>query len=144
MVQTPAGTGGGRTPGSSEATRHRVVHEPPAPKPVTSGHHAKPAAEYNLQLIEPGIQNHKVEVYRSKDAQETVYNGTIPQDHGDFHLIVVGIRNPDYSHDGKRTARPTAPALQKTLLPTLSRPPQLRGTGFSFWQLGCAGLRPTA
>jgi len=37
-------------------------------------------------------------VYRSKDAQQTVYNDTIPQDHGDFHLVVVGIRNPDYSH----------------------------------------------
>jgi hypothetical protein len=98
IVQTPAGTGGGNTPGSSQATHQLVDHEPPAQKPVTSGHHANPAAEYNLEFIEPGIQNHKVEVYRSKDAQETVYNDTIPQDHGDFHLVVVGIRNPDYSH----------------------------------------------
>jgi hypothetical protein len=37
-------------------------------------------------------------VYRSKDAQQTVYNDTIPQDHGDFHLVVVGTRNPDYIH----------------------------------------------
>ena len=98
IVQTPAGTSGGNTPGASAATHQLVVHEPPAQKPVTSGHHANPAAEYNLEFIEPGIQNHKVEVYRSKDARETVYNDTIPQDHGDFHLVVVGIRNPDYIH----------------------------------------------
>ena len=97
IVQTPAGTRGGTTTGT-EATHHLVVHEPPAQKPVTSGHHANPAAEYNLEFIEPGIQNHKVEVYRSKDAQQTVYNDTIPQDHGDFHLVVVGTRNPDYIH----------------------------------------------
>ena len=96
IVQTPAGIGTVKTPGT--ATHHLVVHEPPAQKRVTSGHHANPAAEYNLEFIEPGIQNHKVEVYRSKDAQETVYNDTIPQDHGDFHLVVVGTRNPDYIH----------------------------------------------
>ena len=98
IVQTPAGTSGGNTPGASAATHQLVVHEPPAQKPVASGHHANPAAEYNLEFIEPGIQNHKVEVYRSKDAQQAVYNDTIPQDHGDFHLVVVGIRNPDYIH----------------------------------------------
>jgi hypothetical protein len=74
------------------------MREPPAQRRATSGHHANPAAEYNLDFIEPGVKNHKVEVYRSKDAQQTVYNDTIPQDHGDFHLVVVGIRNPDYIH----------------------------------------------
>jgi hypothetical protein len=98
IVQASAATQGAKTPGTSPATHQLVVHEPPAQKRVTSGHHANPAAEYDLEFIEPGIQNHKVEVYRSKDARETVYNDTIPQDHGDFHLVVVGIRNPDYIH----------------------------------------------
>jgi len=56
------------------------------------------ADSHGLEFIELGIQSRKVEVYRSKDAQETVYNDTIPQDHGDFHLVVVGTRNPDYIH----------------------------------------------
>jgi hypothetical protein len=56
------------------------------------------AESHGREFIELGIQNRKVEVYRSKDAQQTVYNDTIPQGHGDFHLVVVGTRNPDYIH----------------------------------------------
>jgi hypothetical protein len=74
------------------------MREPPAQGRATSGHHANSAAEYNLDFIEPGVKNHKVEVHRSKDARETVHNDTIPQDHGNFHPVAVGIRNPDYIH----------------------------------------------
>lgn len=74
-----------------------AVHQPPSTRPVTSGDHAG-TSDYNLEFIEPGIQNHKVEVYRSKDMQERIYGDTIPMDAGGFHLRVVGIRNPDYSH----------------------------------------------
>jgi hypothetical protein len=56
------------------------------------------AESHGREFIELGIQNRKVDVYRSKDAQQTVYNDTIPQGHGDFHLVVVGARNPDYIH----------------------------------------------
>lgn len=53
---------------------------------------------YTLESIEPGIQNCRVEVYRGKDAQEQVCRDVIPLDAGGFHLAVIGIRNPDYSH----------------------------------------------
>jgi hypothetical protein len=86
------------------------MHEPPAQKRATSGHHANPAAEYNLEFIEPGIQDHKVEVYRSKDAQETVYNDTIPQDHGGFHKV---------RSDGRSSCEPF----------TQTTSPNLRGSG---------------
>jgi hypothetical protein len=86
IVQTPAGTGGAKTPGTNSET-HQLVVQPPVQKRTTSGHHANLAAEYNLEFIEPGIQNHKVEVYRSTDVQETAYNDKIPQDHADSHKV---------------------------------------------------------
>jgi hypothetical protein len=55
-------------------------------------------AQYGLEMIEPGVENHRVEVYRSHDALEQVYKDTIPMDEGDFNLIVIGIRTPDYMH----------------------------------------------
>ena len=97
-AKTPAGTSGHKAPGTVDPTHQLVVHAPLQQKPVTSGHHGAMAGEYNLEFIEPGVQNHKVEVYRSKDAKQAVYDDVNPESGGDFHLTVVGIRNPDYSH----------------------------------------------
>ena len=76
-------------------THQLVLHQNPRPQPITSGHHTGPD-KYSLEFIEPGIQNHKVEVYRSRDAQQAVYKDTIPLDAGSYHLRVIGIRDPAY------------------------------------------------
>jgi hypothetical protein len=76
---------------------HLVVHAPPAQRPVTSGP-VPGATAYSLQFIEPGIQNHRVEVYRSKDVKQQIYKDVIPLDGSGFHLTVLGIRHPDYGH----------------------------------------------
>ncbi|HZX51859.1 MAG TPA: hypothetical protein VFE95_07585 [Pseudomonas sp.] len=54
--------------------------------------------QYGLEIIEPGIENHRVEVYRSGDAREATYHDNIPVDVGGFNLTVIGTRNPDYMH----------------------------------------------
>jgi hypothetical protein len=94
----PGSAGPGIPPpqdGGKSPTHVLVVHEPPRERPVTSGDHAGPHP-YSLEFIEPGIQNHKVEVYRSKDAQQVTYRDINPQDAGGFHLKVIGTRNPEY------------------------------------------------
>jgi hypothetical protein len=91
--------GNGQTPQDPRPPTHEVVvHQPQMPPSVTSGDPVPSGRPYTLEVIEPGIQNHKVEVYRSKDAQERIYQDTIPLDAGGFHLKVMGIRNPGYSH----------------------------------------------
>lgn len=44
-----------------KASHVLVIHQPPAQKPTTSGHYSGDEP-YSLEFIEPGIQNHKVEV----------------------------------------------------------------------------------
>jgi len=48
------------------------------------------------EVVEPGIQNHRVEVYRSNDAREVAYKDVIPMDKTGFHLTVIGSRPPSY------------------------------------------------
>ena len=97
-VDIPAmAIGGTHATGSGSSSHQLVVHQPPTQTSITSGDHAG-SQVYNLEFIEPGIQNHKVEVYRSKDLQERIYQDTIPLDAGGFHLRVIGMRNPSYSH----------------------------------------------
>ncbi len=89
-VQAPQG-------GMRPATHVLDVHRPPSVRPVTSGDYVG-EHPYSLELIEPGIQGHTVEVYRSKDVREVTYQDINPLDAGGFHLRVIGIRNPEYSH----------------------------------------------
>ncbi len=73
-----------------------VTHQPLTAIPsVTSG---TVVGQYGLEMIEPGIENHRVEVYRSGDAREATYHDNIPVDAGDFNLTVIGTRNPDYMY----------------------------------------------
>jgi len=86
---------GAPMPQAIAATHVLVVQEPPRERPVTSGDH--PVGQpYTLEFIEPGIQNHRVEVYRSKDAQQVTYRDSHPLDQGGFHLRVLGLRKPAY------------------------------------------------
>ncbi|SED40441.1 hypothetical protein SAMN05421553_2596 [Pseudomonas anguilliseptica] len=83
-------------------TNHVVTHQlqlvqPLAKVPLPTTGDAQ--AQYGLEMIEPGVQNHRVEVYRSHDALEQIHNDVIPMDEGDFHLTVIGTRKPDYMHD---------------------------------------------
>ncbi|MEP5321596.1 hypothetical protein, partial [Marinobacter alexandrii] len=48
------------------------------------------------EVVEPGFQNRSVELYRSNDAEEVLYQDVIPMDKTGFHLTVIGIRPPDY------------------------------------------------
>ena len=48
------------------------------------------------EVIEPGIQNRRVELYRSNDAKEVLYRDVIPMDKTGFHLTVFGVRAPSY------------------------------------------------
>ena len=81
--------------GIPPASHHLVIHPGHSGQPVTSGDHQGPA-KYSYEFIEPGIQNHKVEVYRSHDARQLIYKDTIPLDAGAYHLRVIGIRDPGY------------------------------------------------
>ena len=83
-------------------TNHVVTHQlqlvqPLAKVPLPTTGDAQ--AQYGLEMIEPGVQNHRVEVYRSHDALEQIHKDVIPMDEGDFHLTVIGTRKPDYMHD---------------------------------------------
>jgi len=100
----PPTTGQGVTPGVTVPTvtepvshTHSLVVLNPRPDAlVTAGPHPS-HIPYSLEYIEPGIQNHKVEVYRSKDVRQTTYQDINPQDAGGFHLTVIGVRTPAYS-----------------------------------------------
>jgi hypothetical protein len=48
------------------------------------------------QIVEPGIQNREVELYRSNDTEEVLYQDVIPMDKTGFHLTVIGTRPPIY------------------------------------------------
>ena len=63
--------------------------------PVTSGRHTAQTS-YGFNVIEPGIQNKQVAVYRSNDAREMLYKDTIKMDNTGFLLIDLGVRDPDY------------------------------------------------
>jgi hypothetical protein len=52
---------------------------------------------WQQQVVEPGIQNSQVEIYRSNDAEEVLYKDVLPMDKSGFHLTVFGIRPPNYS-----------------------------------------------
>ena len=59
-------------------------------------HHTTGAEIWANEIVEPGIQNRTVELYRSEDAEELMYKDVIPMDKTGFHLTVIGIRPPDY------------------------------------------------
>jgi hypothetical protein len=48
------------------------------------------------EIVEPGIQNQRVELYRSNDAKEVLYQDVIPMDKTGFHLTIIGTRPPIY------------------------------------------------
>ena len=84
------------TPGQQHTGHMLVTHQP---LPAVPGALAGTAeGQYGLEMIEPGIENHRVEVYRSEDVREATYHDNIPVDAGGFNLTVIGTRNPDYMH----------------------------------------------
>ena len=54
------------------------------------------SATYVSEVVEPGIMNQQVELYRSLDAEEVLYKDVIPMDKTGFHLTVIGTRAPVY------------------------------------------------
>jgi len=64
--------------------------------PIISGHYNQDAT-YTFEVVEPGIQNKEVKVFRSNDAEEMVYKDTIAMDKTGFSLTVIGIRSPNYN-----------------------------------------------
>jgi hypothetical protein len=80
--------------GSQVAEGHTHYLVPTAPN--TQLPHGISASVWLDEVIEPGIENHKVELYRSNDAQEVLYKDAIPMDKTGFHLKVVGTRPPNY------------------------------------------------
>ncbi len=55
------------------------------------------ASFFTAEVVEPGIQNTRVELYRSDDAEELLYKDVIPMDKTGFQLTVMGTRPPDYA-----------------------------------------------
>lgn len=78
-----------------QPTQHFITVNEHLELPVTSGPHPQGIA-YNLEVIEPGIQNKQVAVYRSNDARELPYKDAIKMDSTGFFLIDLGIRDPEY------------------------------------------------
>jgi hypothetical protein len=54
-------------------------------------------SDYGKEVVEPGIMNSKVTLYRSHDVREVVFEDTIPMDATGFHLNFVGIREPVFT-----------------------------------------------
>jgi hypothetical protein len=93
------GNTGNKTPPTQ--ANHLVTHHLSLVQPLAKVPHSATGAaqaQYGLEMIEPGVQNHRVEVYRSHDALEQVHKDVIPMDEGDFNLTVIGTRRPDYMH----------------------------------------------
>ncbi|MFP6801293.1 MAG: hypothetical protein VCA39_19535 [Pseudomonas sp.] len=99
LLIKPGTTGTQKPPTQTHpvVTHHLQLVQPLAKVPPPAAGGAQ--AQYGLEMIEPGVQNHRVEVYRSHDALEQIHNDVIPMDEGDFHLTVIGTRKPDYMHD---------------------------------------------
>ncbi len=53
--------------------------------------------DYGQEIVEPGIMNSRVTLYRSHDVKEVVFKDTIPMDATGFHLNFVGIREPVFT-----------------------------------------------
>ena len=51
-------------------------------------------SDYGREVVEPGIMNSRVALYRSHDVEELAFKDTIPMDATGFHLNFVGIREP--------------------------------------------------
>ncbi len=54
-------------------------------------------SDYGKEVVEPGIMNSRVTLYRSHDVEELVFKDTIPMDATGFHLNFVGIREPVFT-----------------------------------------------
>jgi outer membrane protein OmpA-like peptidoglycan-associated protein len=68
-------------------------------------------SDYGNEIVEPGIMNSRVTLYRSHDVKELTFKDTIPMDATGFHLNFVGIREPVF----------TLPAQS---LPEVKNPPE--------------------
>ena len=111
VVTLPHLPGTGRQPGP------QVVATTGVPTPVITGpkgpegatHHLYPVLDpghavppglhghyWTREVIEPGIQNERVTLYRSNDVREAQYKDVIPMDKAGFHLSVIGTRRPNY------------------------------------------------
>ena len=69
---------------------HHVVLAKPNPVSVA-------ASTWTTEITEPGLENRQVELYRSEDAEEVLYQDVIPMDKTGFHLTVFGLRAPSYA-----------------------------------------------
>jgi len=54
-------------------------------------------SDYGKEVVEPGIMNSRVTLYRSHDVEELAFKDTIPMDATGFHLNFVGIREPVFT-----------------------------------------------
>ena len=54
-------------------------------------------SDYGKEVVEPGIMNSRVALYRSHDVEELAFKDTIPMDATGFHLNFVGIREPVFT-----------------------------------------------
>ena len=70
-------------------------------------------SDYGKEVVEPGIMNSKVTLYRSHDVREVAFKDTIPMDATGFHLNFVGIREPVFTVSSRQLpeAKP-APEVQ--------------------------------
>ena len=53
--------------------------------------------DFGKEIVEPGIMNSKVTLYRSHDVKELVFKDTIPMDATGFHLNFIGIKEPVFT-----------------------------------------------
>jgi hypothetical protein len=51
---------------------------------------------YIEEVVEPGIMNKDVEIYRSNDSEEAKFKDAIPMDDTGFHLIILGTKEPTF------------------------------------------------
>ena len=54
-------------------------------------------SDFGNEIVEPGIMNSRVTLYRSHDVNEMVFKDTIPMDVTGFHLVFAGIKEPVFA-----------------------------------------------
>ncbi len=69
----------------------------PTTHPAAELPHDLPASLWRDEVVEPGIHNQRVELYRTSDAEEVIYADVNPLDKKGFHLTVFGTRQPVFA-----------------------------------------------
>jgi len=85
--EAQSGQNSGKSPSHTISTTH---------KPIDFSALHQGSRVYIEEVVEPGIMNKDVEIYRSNDSEEAKFKDAIPMDSTGFHLIILGTKEPTF------------------------------------------------